>query len=74
MSDLYPLIKTAIKLAGSQQKLARKCEVSQQQISYLLKSRTISAEMSMKIDSATDGQISKHMLRPDIFGAEARAS
>jgi DNA-binding transcriptional regulator YdaS (Cro superfamily) len=74
MSDLHPLIQTAIKLAGSQQKLARKCEVSQQQISYLLKSRTISAEMALKIDSATDGQVSRHVLRPDIFGEEARAS
>jgi DNA-binding transcriptional regulator YdaS (Cro superfamily) len=75
MSDLRTHIEAAIQLAGgSQQKLAQACRVSQQQISYLLKSNTISAEMALKIDSATEGQVSRHVLRPDIFGEEARAN
>lgn len=70
MSELKSLIEAAIETAGgSQQKLAEACKVSQQQISYLLKADSISAEMAMKIDSATDGKISRQQLRPDIFGA-----
>lgn len=56
---------------GSQAKLAEVIGCSQQQISYLLKAKSISAEMAMKIDTATNGAVSKNDLRPDIFGTRA---
>jgi DNA-binding transcriptional regulator YdaS (Cro superfamily) len=47
---------------------------SQQQISYLLKAKSISAEMAIKIDEATHGEVSRHDLRPDLFGARESAA
>jgi DNA-binding transcriptional regulator YdaS (Cro superfamily) len=61
-------INHAIKLHGSQVRLAEAIGCSQQQISYLLKAKKITAEMAMKLDVATGGEVSKHILRPDIFG------
>ncbi|WP_353057817.1 YdaS family helix-turn-helix protein [Devosia sp. YIM 151766] len=40
---------------------------SQQQIAYLLKASNITAEMAIAVDTATDGAVSRHQLRPDIF-------
>ena len=69
MSDIRSHIARAVSLHGSQAKLADVIGCSQQQISYLLKAKTISAEMALKIDTATSGAVSKNELRPDIFGA-----
>lgn len=69
MSDFRTLIERAVQLKGSQEKLAEACKVSQQQISYLLnEAKAISAEMAAKVHEATTGAVSKHDLRPDIFG------
>lgn len=76
MPKLHTLIKRAIDHHGSQAKLAEKMGCSQQQIAYLLKAKSITAEMAMKVDAATGGAIPRHQLRPDIFAAPdmARAS
>lgn len=66
MSLLNALINKAINHYGSQAKLADAMGCSQQQISYLLKAKSISAEMALKIDAATNGAVSKHQLRPDL--------
>ena len=72
MNDFRTLIQEAVRAKGSQQKLAEACGVSQQQISYLLNdAKEISAEMAAKIDVATEGEIARSALRPDIFGAQA---
>jgi len=68
MPNLQKLIKTAVDKHGSQAKLATAMGCSQQQIAYLLKASSITAEMAMKVDEATDGTVSRHDLRPDIFG------
>lgn len=70
MSDLHAHIDRAVALLGSQAKLAQAVGCSQQYISWLLAdaNRRISAEMSIDFDRATDGTVSKHDLRPDIFG------
>jgi DNA-binding transcriptional regulator YdaS (Cro superfamily) len=68
------LIERAIRQFGSQAKLAEALGCSQQQISYLLGAPGITAEMALKIDAATNGSISKHALRPDIFGEKASAA
>ena len=65
------LIERAIEIRGSQVKLAEAIGCSQQQISYLLGAKRVSAEMAVAIDRATNGQVSRHDLRPDIFAAPA---
>lgn len=67
-------IERAIGHHGSQVKLAEVIGCSQQQISYLLRAKNITADMALKIDSATGGAVSKHEMRPDIFGEPAAAS
>lgn len=73
MRSLKDHIEDAIKARGSQTKLAEAMGCSQQQISYLLKAKTVTAEMAIKIDKATGGAVSRHDLRPDVFGVRPRA-
>lgn len=68
MPNLRSYIEKAVSAYGSQAKLADAMGCSQQQIAYLLKASSISAEMALRIDAATAGTVSKHDLRPDIFG------
>lgn len=68
MSIIRTQVERAIRHHGSQAKLAEAIGCSQQQISYLLKAKSITAEMAKALDDSTDGQVSRHMLRPDIFG------
>lgn len=70
MPTLQDYIKTAVNQFGSQAKLALAMRCSQQQIAYLLNenTRSISAEMAKAVDEATGGTVSRHDLRPDIFG------
>lgn len=65
-------IETAIRHFGSQEKLATAIGCSQQQISYLLNAKSISPTMAKKIHDATDGEVAKHILRPDVFDAPRR--
>ena len=66
-----PAIEKVIKLFGSQPATADAIGCSQQQVSYMLFAPKVTAEMALKIDAATSGAISKHTLRPDIFGHDA---
>lgn len=68
MSKHRELVEQAIKLKGTQANLAAAMGCSQQQISYLLAAKRISAEMAVAIDRATDGVVSKEVLRPDLYG------
>ena len=70
MQPLRSHIQKAVDLHGSQSKLAEAIGCSQQQISYLLNAKSITAEMALKVDAATSGVVSKHDLRPDIFGPQ----
>lgn len=72
--SLTDLIKHAVRLHGSQAKLAAEIGCSQQQISYLLGAKRISAEMAIKLDQATNGAVPRHALRPDIFRAPTAES
>lgn len=67
-------VRRAVDLHGSQAKLAERIGCSQQQISYLMKARRITADMALKLHEATDGAVSKHTLRPDIFGPDQSGS
>ena len=74
MPSLKSQIEKAIGHYGSQAKLAEAMNCSQQQIAYLLKASSITAEMALKVDEATAGTVSKHTLRPDIFGPANEAA
>lgn len=75
MSKFRKHITRAIKLCGgSQVKLAKKAGFSQQYISWLLKdAERISVEAALSIEKATDGLVSRHDLRPDVFGSPVPA-
>jgi DNA-binding transcriptional regulator YdaS (Cro superfamily) len=69
MPNVQTLIGKAVESVGSQAKLATAAGCSQQLISQLLQGKVgITAETAQKIDAATNGTVSKHELRPDIFG------
>lgn len=72
MADLRTHIEQAVSLLGSQAKLANAAGCSQQYISLLLQGKTgLSAEKAIDFERATDGKISRNVLRPDIFGEAA---
>ncbi|HGO5814496.1 TPA: transcriptional regulator [Mannheimia haemolytica] len=50
-------IKKAIEIVGTQTKLAEACGVSQQAVQRWLSGGGISAEHLLKIESATNGQV-----------------
>lgn len=69
MTDFRPHIERAIEIHGSQVKLAHAIGCSQQYISWLLsEAKQISAEKAVEFEKATGGAVSRHDLRPDIFG------
>lgn len=69
MTDFRSHIERAVSLHGSQVKLAKEVGCSQQYISWLLKDADqISAEMAIAFERATGEAISRHDLRPDLFG------
>lgn len=69
MGNQKKLIHQAVKMAGSQKKLASAVGLTQQGISYLLNSANrVSAETALAIDRFSNGKIPKEKLRPDIFG------
>jgi DNA-binding transcriptional regulator YdaS (Cro superfamily) len=73
MSNFRKHVARAVKLLGSQKKLADAIGCSQQHVSYLLHDADrVSAEVALKIDEATGGQVSRNSLRPDIFGPPSR--
>lgn len=68
MSAFRTHVARAVELKGSQAKLAGAAGCSQQQISYLLnEAESITAEMAIAIERATDGVVPKEWMRPDIF-------
>lgn len=75
MSDFRRHVEAAVQKLGSQSKLAEAMGCSQQQISYLLKeAKGMTAEMAIAVERATDGEVSRETLRPDIFGQPERAA
>jgi len=68
------LLEIAIKRAGSEAKLGKLAGYTQNAIWQAKERGTITAEMAVAIDRATDGAVTKEMLRPDLFNSEAAAS
>lgn len=63
-------LRQAVEIAGGQTELGRRSGIPQQTIWWLLTTaRKMSAEDAVAIDRATEGRVSKHSLRPDLFDA-----
>lgn len=66
------LVRKAIRLVGSQSRLAESVGCSQMMVWKLLHGRArISVEMARKVHQATDGKCHEADMRPDFFIREA---
>lgn len=62
-------IERAIDAVGSQAALAKALKVSPQHVwNWLNRDKRIPAEQVLPIEAATEGKVTRHELRPDIFG------
>lgn len=66
----------AVNLAGGQKSLAEAIGTTQSQVWYWLNrsKRGVPAEVAPLIEAATGGSVSRHELRPDIFGSAETAA
>ena len=68
-------LERAIKLVGSQAELARRIGKKQAHIwNWLNRDSRIPAEVVAAIESATDGAVTRHDLRPDLYPRESSAA
>ncbi|CAI1820148.1 Uncharacterized protein conserved in bacteria, prophage-related [Serratia fonticola] len=66
-SVVNPVIKTAIAIAGSQEKLAKACGVSQSAVQKWLHNKAkVAPENVESLVSATGGMIKCYEVRPDL--------
>lgn len=57
---------------GSQEALAERIGTRQQTVSWWLnESGKVPAEFVLKVEAATNREVTRHQLRPDIYPAEA---
>jgi DNA-binding transcriptional regulator YdaS (Cro superfamily) len=65
-------LSRAIDLTGGQKPLADIIGTTQSQVWYWLNrsKNGVPGEFAGKIEEATNGQVSRHDLRPDIFGSK----
>lgn len=69
-----PHIARAIQWAGKQSLLAEQIGCAQQTVSKMLNGEVrVPAELAVKIDEVTMGQVAKSQLRPDLFGEASPA-
>jgi len=69
MKPISPLEK-AIKIVGSQYRMAKILGRRQSLVWYWLKCGRVSAAAAIPIEQATGGQVTRHELRPDIYPEE----
>lgn len=62
--DAYEALKTAIRCVGGLTALAKVLDLSPQAI---FQWKRAPAKWVIKIEEATDGAVSRHILRPDIY-------
>ncbi|MBD1229357.1 transcriptional regulator [Xenorhabdus griffiniae] len=60
------VIKRAVNIVGSQDKLAHLCGVSQPAVHKWLRGGGVSPQRVLSIVNATDGLIKAHEIRPDL--------
>ena len=62
-------LKKAVAISGGQAALARLLGLKQQHISWWInKSKRVPAEHVIAIERAVGGAVTRHDLRPDVFG------
>lgn len=67
MGNISPLIEKAIEIFGSEAKAARAAGVSQPVIHEARRKGRVGPKLAIGLDSATNGEISKTILRPDLW-------
>lgn len=60
-------LERAIGIAGGQSALAEKIGKKQAHVAMWLKRQKVPAEVCADIETATDGAVTCHELRPDVF-------
>lgn len=68
------LVERAIQMFGSEAKLGKAIGRSQNAVWQAKRRGRVTAEMAIAIDEATEGVVSRHQLRPDIFRSSAGPS
>ena len=64
-------LEKAIALLGGQSALGRALGIKQQLVwNWLNRTRKVPAEYAIPIEKATDGRISRHQIRPDLYPIE----
>ena len=66
--SIRQLMQAAVTIAGSEAKLGKAAGFSQNAIWTAKRNGRVSAEMAVGIERATNGAISRHRLRPDLYG------
>lgn len=62
-------LEKAVEVVGSQAELARRIGKKQAHIwNWLNRDKQLPAEVVLAIEGATEGRVTRHELRPDIFG------
>lgn len=59
-------LRRAVNMVGGQSALARLLGVKQQHVYYWLK-KSVPARRVLAIERATEGQVTRHELRPDLY-------
>jgi DNA-binding transcriptional regulator YdaS (Cro superfamily) len=72
MADWKDHLNRAVRLLGSQNRLAEAMGCSQSKISWLIiTAKEIGAEDALAIDRATNGEVPASQLRPDLWPTHA---
>lgn len=68
-------LQRAVDICGSQSELARRLggKIKQQHVHYWLENG-LSAVQAIPIERAVNGAVTRHDLRPDVFGEKAEAA
>lgn len=67
-------LEKAIDTTGSQAALAKAIGVKPQHVwNWLHRDKQVPAEQVLPIEAATDGKVTRHELRPDLYPTEAAA-
>lgn len=70
-----PALERAIQILGSQAALAGAVGVTQQAVSYWLRNGgKVAAEFVLPIERATESQVTRTELRPDLYPSEPAAT
>lgn len=71
MTNVQHLIEQAIRRFGSEAKAAAAAGVSQPVINEAKRTGRVGPKLAIGLDKATNGEISKSALRPDLWEEEA---